>query len=663
MLAFDTETTGLFLQNGSTCFAIGAYDGTTFKSSEVFIHPEWRKRIKEFRKEPIREIFDEADWLVAHNAAFDFKALCEASIYDWDEPATPEFWQRVIDTQVLAHAACNLNQMSLDFLTQKYLGKGYEEDDRLIETVDKCRRLVRKLKPNWIIAEDKRRKQHSPFLGCGSGTKWNRMDFWLPRAVLAGIPASQRPELPDDLLGGVLRQYLRADCVNTYDLANALLPLVYERCGEQAESILNVNRDIQHVIWKMETKGLWVRLPELNKGIEACDEYIGVLTSTCQTLSGIDHITDTKLRELLFDRWNLRPPKQTKTGNSSVDASVILKLHNEERPGSKIHQFLGAYLALKKYEKKRTSLLSYKNNISGQSSNGGYMHPSFNMTGTATTRFSSSNPNAQNIAKAGNPYEDDAPDIAEWLAKSPSMRSVFGPAPGKWWVSADYSQLQLRIFAYLTDEQDMIAAFDRGWDAHDYVARRIFNVADSDKPTKAQRRIAKNVNFGFIFGASPKKIELTAGIPGLWDTVLALFPNAHTFIEQTKQTIAECGTVHTIGGYPLDLKDMLNIWTGRFEKAAHAGVNYLVQGAEGIIVKRAMRLCDDYLSQNYPEGRIVLQVHDELVFEMPAYFPKRHAFGLADCMMAAAKEYGMHAPVDPELITTRWDKSVSIIPF
>jgi DNA polymerase-1 len=230
-------------------------------------------------------------------------------------------------------------------------------------------------------------------------------------------------------------------------------------------------------------------------------------------------------------------------------------------------------------------------------------------------------------------------------------------------VSADYSQLQLRIFAHITEEQEMIDAFVHGWDAHDFVARKIFNVPDSEKPTKSQRRIAKNVNFGFIFGASPKKIEKTAGIPGLWDTVLELFPNAHAFIEETKDLINHTGIVNTMGDYPLQLKMQTNQWSGAVEPAAHAGVNYIVQGSEGVIVKRAMRLCDDYLSSEFPEGRIVLQIHDELVFEMPKRFPKKHAFELAKCMEQAASELGLHAPVEPELIVSRWDKSVPIIPF
>lgn len=679
MLAFDTETTGLFLRNGSTTFSIGVYDGSRFRHSTVEIVPTTRMRIREFDRKSIRKVFDAADLLVAHNAQFDIRALCEAGIYDWEEPASPAFWERIVDTQHLAHLASSTDAMSLDSLTRKYLGKEYPEDDALIKVVNKCRALARKHRKSWIIAEARQSDRHPTFLGCGRGTDWSRMDFWLPVAIQQGIPHTLRPELPDDLLCRVCSNYLRADCVNTYDIATTLFAELTER-HDNIEELLNLNRQIQHVVFKMYVGGLHVRKRQLLNAVDICSRKIVELNAEVLRTSRLEKVTDTTVRKLLFEDWQQRPLAKTKGGQPKVDAATLLHLHlkaeetledlrSGKTPSSRkqssqqhadaVYHFTGNYLASKKYAKKRTSLLSYLHN----SNTDGNINLDLNATGTSTTRFSSSNPNAQNIAKAGNPYEDDAEYIAERLAESPSIRSVFGPPPGKWWVSADYSQLQLRIFAFITGEQEMMDAFSTGWDAHDFVARKIFNIQGNDKPTKAQRRIAKNVNFGFIFGASPKKIEKTAGIPGLWDTVLELFPNAHGFIEQTKDQINRDGIVRTMGDYPLTLKMQVNKWNGTIEPAAHAGVNYIVQGSEGVIVKRAMRLCDDYLSSEFPEGRIVLQVHDELVFEMPKRFPKRHAFSLADCMMQAASELGLHAPVDPELIVSRWDKSVPIIPF
>ena len=658
MIAVDSECSGLFLQNGSTCFSIGVYDGTVFKHSTTDIDPRTRYRTKEHPKS-LRRTFDNANLIVFHNSGFDLKALCESGIYDWNEPAEESFWKKIVDTTTLAHLYCSTDELSLDFLTQKYLQRGYPEDKELISVVDKCRRLTRTERfkavyGDWLIASAE--GSHPSFLPCGKNNKWNRMDFWLPAAIRKHIPAAFRPGLSDSVLSSVMLRYLKADCVNTFELAEFYFHQLLERHGDQVTELLNINRQVEHIVWKMETHGLWVRPTELKDAQEACHKYIGILSQKVTELSGIEDITDTKLRKLFFQDWGFEPVTLTKTGNNSVDAKCILKLHELAQPGTKQHQFLGCYLSLKKYEKKLTSLQSYERSRSTS----GYVHPSFNITGTKTTRFSSKNPNAQNITKAGNPYEDDAPDIASWLRASPSMRSCFGPPPDKWWVTADYSQLQLRIFAKITNEQEMMDAFDRGWDAHDFVARKIFDVPSSETPTKAQRRVAKNVNFGFVFGASPRKIESTAGIPGLWDTVTTLFPHAHEFIEATKATINEVGYVETLGSYPLELKSHINKWTGREEKAAHAGVNYIVQGAEGVIVKRAMALCDAYLTSEYPEGRIALQVHDELDFEVPVRMPKKNVRNLKDLMESAASHYGVKAPVEVNLITNRWDKELKI---
>lgn len=668
MLSFDTETTGLSFQHGCTTFAIGLYNGKNYASYTVDVDPVTRSRTGEFYGSYIRAQFDKADLVCAHNVRFDIKALCEAGVYNSEEPCTPKFWDKFIDTGTFAHLYCSTDMTSLDNLTKKYLGRDYQEDIDLTKTVNKCRDLVRRYSDSycrgWDIASVE--GKHSSFKAAKKSNKWNRMDYWLPEAVLNGVPASQRPQLPDEILSSVLIEYLRADVVNTFELAQFYCNELLDRHPETLATLLDVNRQIEHVLWKMEMKGVWVRNNQLDNAYQACEHYISLLSQTCKQISQIENITDAKLRVLFFDKWKLEPIKKTKGGQASVDAATLLALHSglqdPDNEGSvpsckqsDMFKFLGCYLALKKYEKKLQYLTTYRNVTCK-----GYLHPSFKSVGTTTTRMSSENPNIQQVTKASNPYEEDAPDIATWLKASPSMRSVFGPSPGCWWLDCDYSQLQLRIFAAVTQEQEMMNAFDKGWDAHDFMARKIFGVADSDSPTKAQRRIAKNVNFGFIFGASPKRIEKTAGVKGLWNTVLTMFPNAHAFIEQTKADIRERGYIETNGGYPLELRDNINPYTGRLEKAAHAGVNYIVQGTEGVIVKRAMRLCDDYLTSEFPDGRLVLQCHDELVFEAPKYFPKKHVWNLTDLMEKAAADYGVKAPVDPELVTTCWDKSVKV---
>lgn len=669
MIGLDTETTGLHLMNGCTAFAIGLYDGdksSRYLCDHVPINPLTRTRSRKFSG-TITSMVQSAmlssdrELVVMHNAGFDLKALCEAGIIPWDAPNEESFWTFILDTIMLAHLHCSSDFLGLDTLTRKYLDRGYDSEKTLCTIVNKCRNHVRKHHKDWIIAED-RHIEHPALRSSGAGLDGTRMDYWLPRAVLERIPEASRPKLPNTLISGVCENYLKDDCRNTWELAALFLGELQDRHNDRLSELLSINKQVEHVVWRMETTGVRVRSQELNAAIDACEHYISLLSENCHRLSGLEVITDDKLRTLFFETWGVDAVKETKKGKPSVDAATLLRLHDEAVPDSKEFKFLGQYLSLKKYQKKLQFLVGYRDGrvVLPDGNVGTHINPSFKICGTKTTRFSAEKPNLQQVTKASNPYEEDHPDIAKWLKASPSMRSCFGPSEGHWWLDCDYSQLQLRIFAAVTAEQEMIDAFDRGWDAHDFVARKIFNVPDSESPSKGQRRIAKNVNFGFIFGASPKKIESTAGIPGLWDTVCELFPNAHAFIEATKEQIRETGVVLTRGDYPLALQQTFSQWSGSFEYKAHAGVNYIVQGTEGVIVKRAMKYCHDYFLSEFPQGRIALQCHDELVFEMPARFPKKHVWALTDLMEKAASDYGVKAPVDPELCMVRWDKSVKI---
>ena len=300
MISCDTETTGLFLQNGATCFSIGVYNGSSFKHSTVGIAPISRSRTVP-HSTSLRATFDNAELIAFHNAGFDIKALCESGVYDWDEPSNPKFWERIVDTTSLGHLYCSIDELSLDYLTQKYLDRDYPEDKELISVVDKCRRLTRKKAfkakyGDWDIAS--KESNHPALRPCGKNTKWNRMDFWLPAAVRKHIPPAFRPGLDDKTLNTVMLRYLRADCVNTYELAQFYFHQLLERHGDKVTELLSINKQVEHVVWKMETHGLWVRPTELSDAADACRKYIDILSERVVTLSGIEDITPRKLQNL-----------------------------------------------------------------------------------------------------------------------------------------------------------------------------------------------------------------------------------------------------------------------------------------------------------------------------------------------------------------------------
>lgn len=656
MLSVDTETTGLYFTHGCTTFAIGMYSGSDFSMFHRSINPITRRRHIDFSKEnrtTLRKQIEDTDILCMHNSLFDVRALVEAGMIDEHEPTIPEFWSRVIDTTILSHLHHNTDERSLKKLTPQYLDIPYESEDKLNALVNKCRLFVKSRRPKWRLANERTPE----LLPSGSNPKWWKSDMWLPYAVSTEFPREEIEAYGIDYDDAMycMADYLQDDCRNTHDLAQSLMQAVIEDNGDDTLKYLEVNNQLLHVIYKMEMKGTHVHKTELDNAINACETWIAKLTKDTEELSGVEKITDTKLRTILFDTLQLPIGKETKSGAASVDADTLIKLkrsfvHSERTP-TKAEEFLTKIMALKKYTKKHGYLINFRNSRINNR-----VHTSYNIVGTDTLRMSAKNPPLQTVSKAVNPFEEEFDDITALLENSPPLRSVFGPDKDRWWLCNDYSQLQLRIFAVVTDEQDMVEAFRRGWDAHDYTARKIFSLRDNEKPSTGQRRIAKNVNFGFIFGASPRKIETTAGMPGLWDTVCAMFPNAHDFIQYQKELLKSGNPVRTLGGYPLDVPMKEVKWKGGQEKAAHAAVCYIVQGSEGEIVKRAMRKCDDYLVENYPDGHLVLQVHDELDFDMPAHFPKKHGLRLKQIMEEAALHYGVVAPVECEITTRRWNE-------
>lgn len=662
MYSLDVESTGLYFNHGCQTFAIGIYNGEDFAMTYRGINPETRRRYIGFGEDTIdniRSMFETEDLVAIHNSEFDIKALVEAGIFHKDEPTKPEFWKRIVDTTILSHLHHNTDPRGLKELTTQYLDRPYVSEDKLDSLVKQCRLFVKKHRPNWRIANDKC-PELKPLWNVAQ-PRWHKSDMWLPYEVSVEFTKQELENYGINVedCTEVLPNYLKDDCVNTHELAQSLMQSVIESYDEDVLTYLEVNNQLLHVIYKMEMSGINIHQKELSEAINTCNEWIKKLTADTERIARVKDITDNKLRKILFEDMGLVSEKETKSGMDSVDAATLIKIKRSFNPKDpttqQANEFLTKMMALKKYEKKLGYLTNFDNARITST-----VHPSFFIVGTDTLRLSAKNPPLQTVTKAVNPFEEEFDDITALLENSPPLRSVFGPAEGRWWLCNDYSQLQLRIFAVVTQEQDMIDAFAKGWDAHDYTARKIFGLSDKQVPTKGQRRIAKNVNFGFIFGASPSKIEQTAGMVGLWDTVCAMFPNAHDFIQYQKDLLKSGEPVRTLGGYPLDVPMKEVKWKASQEKAAHAAVCYIVQGSEGEIVKRAMRMCDDYLATSYPAGRLVLQVHDELDFDMPAKFPKKHGAKLKSLMEEAAAHYGVLAPVECEITTRRWNETKEV---
>jgi len=264
--------------------------------------------------------------------------------------------------------------------------------------------------------------------------------------------------------------------------------------------------------------------------------------------------------------------------------------------------------------------------ILGNKENGHFViHPSFNQTGTRTTRFSCSNPNAQNVGKD---------------TTSP-LRSVFRPRCGHVWYCLDYNQIELRIFAHVTHEKIMLDAFAAGQDVHQITAD-FFAVS---------RTVGKTINFAIIYGSGPDRIGRLGGSPDTYDHYRRLYPQVGKFLEKISRQVSTNGFVETLGGYKLYVS----------REKPYAGVNYIVQGTAGDILKNAMVSLVE--SERWLYEAIILTIHDEIILELPKdnhdLTPKNSSCCVAAirvkmAMESAGADLGITTPVDVSLVTKSW---------
>lgn len=221
-----------------------------------------------------------------------------------------------------------------------------------------------------------------------------------------------------------------------------------------------------------------------------------------------------------------------------------------------------------------------------------YLFPSFNPVGITLTRYASSNPNGQNVSKK--------PHIP--------LRRAFCPDPDKVYVCIDYSQLELRLFAVASQDALLLDSFAKGYDFHAYTAAGMYGYAMTDDIPSHLRRIAKNVNFGIIYGAGAPKIAATSGDPEAYNKYSAQFPHAKAYMDEVQHQVRKTGYVETLFGYRLWVRP----------EGPHKGVNYIVQGTAGQLVKHAMTDLRTlpHSPLDWRRCRLVLNVHDELIFEL-----------------------------------------------
>ena len=352
------------------------------------------------------------------------------------------------------------------------------------------------------------------------------------------------------------------------------------------------------ILAAMERVGIRVDCDELGRLSAELHQRIGELEGIVAETAGYTfNLGSTQqLAAFLYDNLGLASGRRTKTGRST-DADSLESLRGE-------HAVVDVVLEWRQLTKLKST---YVDALPLLCAADGRVHTSFNQAVAATGRLSSADPNLQNV-----------PVRTGWGQR---IRHAFVADDGQRLVSADYSQIELRVLAHVSGEPDLIAAFERGEDIHRRTAAEVYDVAP-DAVTPDQRRIAKVVNFGVVYGLSDFGLARDTGMEQesarvFIEKYFASFPAITQYLERTRMHAREWEWVETFMGRRRHLADIRAANRQLRGAAERMAVNMPIQGAAADIMKLAMIRCDAALRQAGVRSRLLLQVHDELLLECP----------------------------------------------
>jgi len=380
-----------------------------------------------------------------------------------------------------------------------------------------------------------------------------------------------------------------------------------------------LERPMVAVLNRMEMEGITVDRAALFRMSEKFSQEMARLEGKIHELAGgVFNVGSPKqLGEILFDRMGLPGGKRGKTGAYSTPAIVLEDLATE-------HELPARVLDWRQLAKlKSTYTDSLQEHINADT---GRVHTSYSIAGASTGRLASTDPNLQNI-----PVRTE---------EGRRIREAFVAAPGKVLVSLDYSQIELRILAHIADIPELKKAFADGLDIHAMTASEMFDVP-LDEMTPDIRRQAKAINFGLIYGMSPFGLSRQLGVTRseaqeYVSHYFARYPGVQQYMERTRQQAHEQGWVETLFGRRLHLPDIRAKDFRRRSYAERSAINAPMQGTAADIIKRAMIRIHEWLAPRSGRGRLIMQVHDELVFECDADFAGQLAEEVTRMMAGAA---------------------------
>ncbi|WP_289284324.1 MULTISPECIES: DNA polymerase I [unclassified Methylophaga] len=394
--------------------------------------------------------------------------------------------------------------------------------------------------------------------------------------------------------------YAAEDADITLQLHQTLWPKI-----ENIPSLAKVYRELEMpllpVLNTLERNGVNIDIWMLQQQSDNMARQIADLEEQAYAVAGqkFNLGSPKQLQEILYEKQQLPVKKKTPKGQPSTAEEVLQELADE---GYELPQIIMQYRGLSKLKSTYTDKLPLQVNKTS-----GRVHTSYHQAVTATGRLSSSDPNLQNI-----PIRSE---------NGRRIREAFVASDGYVLLAADYSQIELRIMAHLSGDKSLLNAFANGEDIHRHTASEIFGVALEDV-TSDQRRSAKAINFGLIYGMSAHGLSRQLGIErhqaaDYMNVYFERYPGVRQYMDSTRQQAKDQGYVETIFGRRLYLPEINSSNGMRRQYAERTAINAPMQGSAADIIKRAMIDIHSWLADVDNGIKMIMQVHDELVFEVP----------------------------------------------
>ncbi len=392
------------------------------------------------------------------------------------------------------------------------------------------------------------------------------------------------------------------------------------------------------VLARLERNGVKVDADQLRRQSKELEQRLRELEQQACALAGesFNPGSTKQLQTILFDKLRLPVARKTPKGQPSTAEDVLQELALD----FPLPKLILEHRGLSKLKSTYTDRLPREINPRT-----GRVHTSYHQAVASTGRLASADPNLQQIPVR--------------TPEGRRIRQAFVAPPGYRIVAADYSQIELRILAHLSQDEGLLRAFAQGEDIHRFTAAEVFGVP-LDAVDEQQRRAAKTINFGLIYGMSAFGLARQLGIERraaqvYMDRYFARYPRVRVFMEEIRQQAADRGYVATVLGRRLYVPDIRAQHQQRRQAAERTAINAPMQGTAADIIKLAMLAVDSWLKTSGVDARMIMQVHDELVFEVADSVVETAAKGIRAHMVAAA---ALRAPLEVDIgVGGNWDEA------